>query len=236
MTSFSKFLKENQFSQVAVLLLLLLLLALGAIPGYLKGHWDWHEPPRVVTLKELKEIRHKGISLPGWKTVEQREQEVGAHKWSYQLIQKEGQQTSALLLLLPQNGPREQPQVEWTEIDSLWQWQTAQHRSAEFTVKPPQGSASANTEIKIEARFFRATANQQTFAVLQWYAWPTGGSSSQIAWFLADQLAQWRKNRAPWVAVSILFPMEPLGQVEKTWNEVKSIGQAVQGALMAGPL
>ncbi len=231
----TSFFKEKQFSQLVVLLLLLVLLALGAIPGYLKGRWEWREPPRIVALKELKQIRQTGISILGWKTVEQREQEIGSHKWSYQLIQKEGQQTKAIVLLLPQNGPRNQPQVEWTEIDSLWQWQTAQNRAAEFTVKQPQASASSNTEIKVQANFFRATANKQSFAVLQWYAWPTGGSASQITWFLADQSAQWHKHRAQWIAVCILLPMEPLGQVEKTWNEVKSIGQSVQSTLMSGP-
>ncbi|GAA6616582.1 cyanoexosortase B system-associated protein [Scytonema sp. NUACC26] len=235
MTSVSKFIKEKQFPQVVVLILLLVLLAVGAIPSYLKGRWEWREPPKIVNLKQLKQIRQKGISIPGWKTVEQREQEIGSHKWSYQLIQKEGQQTNAIVLLLPQNGPRDQPQVEWTEIDSLWQWQIAQNRAAEFTVKQPQTSGSSNTEIKVQANFFRATANKQSFAVLQWYAWPTGGSASQISWFLADLSAQWNKHRAQWVAVCILLPMEPLGQVEKTWNEVKSIGQSVQSTLVSGP-
>jgi hypothetical protein len=30
--------------------------------------------------------------------------------------------------------------------------------------------------------------------------------------------------------------MEPLGQVETTWNQAKSIGQTVQAALMTGLL
>lgn len=237
MISFPKFVKERQFSQVIALLLLLVLLVLGAVPGYFTGRWEWWNPPPVVSLKELKQIRQKGITVPGWKTVEQREQEMGGHKWSYQLLEKEGDKTKAFLLLLPQNGPREQPQVEWMEIKGFWQWQEAQHRTAEFSVKQPkQLKSGADTETKIQANFFRATVNEQTFAVLQWYAWSTGGSSSQITWFVADQLAQWHKHRAPWVAVCILFPMEPLGQVETTWNQVKSIGQTVQAALLAGPL
>lgn len=232
MISFSKFLKERRFSQVVALVLLLLLLAVGAIPGYLTGRWQWHDPPRVISLNQLKQIRQKGLTLPGWQTLEQREQEIGARKWSYQLIQKKGEQTKAILLLLPQNGPRDQPQVEWTEINSHWQWQSAQYRSAEFSVKP-KGSNAAR---KVEARFFRASTPQQTFAVLQWYAWPNSGNSSPLPWFLADQLAQWRKQRAPWAAVSILIFMEPFGQVETTWNDAQSIGQTVQAALMTGPL
>lgn len=88
MISFSKFLKERRFSQVVALVLLLLLLAVGAIPGYLTGRWQWHDPPRVISLNQLRQIRQKGLTLPGWQTIEQREQEIGARKWSYQLIQK----------------------------------------------------------------------------------------------------------------------------------------------------
>ncbi|WP_017318910.1 cyanoexosortase B system-associated protein [Mastigocladopsis repens] len=234
MISFSKFLKERQFSQVVALLLLLLLLVIGATPGYLTGRWEWREPPRITSIKELKHLRQKGLTLPGWQTIEQRQQEIGGRKWSYQVIHKQGDQTKAVVLLLPQTGSRDLP-VEWTEINSFWQWQVAQYRSANFTVKQPQGAGS-NTETKVEARFFRGSTNQQTFAVLQWYAWFNGGNSSPLPWFVVDQLAQWHKKRAPWVAVSVLIPMEPLGQVEKTWNEAKSVGQTVQTALMTGPL
>jgi cyanoexosortase B-associated protein len=234
MISFTKFLKERQFSQVVALLLLLLVLLLGAIPGYLTGRWDWQELPRITTLKELQNLPKKGLSLPGWQTVEQRQQQIGERKWSYQLIQKQTDQTKAILLLLPQTGSKEQPVVEWTEINSFWQWQIAQYRSADFTVKPQ--SSGSNAETKVEARFFRASTGQQTFAVLQWYAWSNGGHSSPLRWFVVDQIAQWHKKRAPWVAVSIVIPMEPLGQVETTWNQAKSIGQTVQAALMTGPL
>lgn len=234
MISFTKFLKERQFSQVVALLLLLLLLVIGAIPGYLTAHWDWQELPRITNLKELQNLPKKGLLLPDWKTLEQRQQQIGERKWSYQLIQKQSDQTKAILLLLPQTGSKEQPVVEWTEINSFWQWQIAQYRSADFTVKPQ--TAGSNAETKIEARFFRASTGQQTFAVLQWYAWSNGGHSSPLRWFVVDQLAQWQKKRAPWVAVSILIPMEPLGQVETNWNQAKSIGQTVQTALMTNLL
>ncbi|NMG08956.1 cyanoexosortase B system-associated protein [Brasilonema sp. UFV-L1] len=234
--SFAKFFKEHQFSQVIALLLLLLLLFIGAIPGYLTGRWEWRELPRLTSLQELKHLRQKGLILPGWQTIEQREQQIGEGKWSYQLIQKKGNKTKAILLLLPQTGARDQPLVEWTEINSLWQWQIAQFRSADFTVKSQRAESNA-AETKVQARFFRAsTKNQQTFAVLQWYAWSNGGHSSPLSWFAVDQAAQWHRKRAPWVAVSILIPMEPLGQVETTWNEAKSLGQTVQAALIAGPL
>ncbi|MBR8835746.1 MAG: cyanoexosortase B system-associated protein [Stigonema ocellatum SAG 48.90 = DSM 106950] len=235
MISFSKFLKERQLSQVVLLLLLLVLLTMGALPGYLTGHWEWQEPPPVINLKNLKELRHNGLSLPGWQTIEQREEVISGHKWSYQVITKQGAKTQAILLLQPQNGPQDQPEVEWTEINSWGQWDVAQYRSAEFTVKPPQASKS-NAEAKIKARFFRASTKQQTVAVLQWYAWLNGGNQSPLPWFFRDQLAQWRKNRVPWVAVSILLPMEPFGKVETTWQEAHSLGETVQAALMASVL
>jgi cyanoexosortase B-associated protein len=240
MISFSKFLRERQIPQVAAILLLLLLLGIGAVPGYLTGRWQWKQPPPVATLKELKEIQKKGLNLPGWQTVERQEQQVGGHKWSFQVIKKEGSPTQAILLLLPQRGPKDQPQVEWTDVNSSLQWDVAQERPAEFSIK--QSASGSNTDIKVKARFFRGHTNQptfvapnrQTFAVLQWYAWADGGDPSPLRWFLSDQLAQWRQQRTPWVCVSILLPMEPLGKVETSWKEVQSIGETVQAALMAG--
>ena len=232
MISLSRFFKERQFLQIAALFLLVLLLAIGALPGYLKGNWQWKEPPPIINLGELKQLRKTGLTLPEWKITQQQEQKLGSGKWSLQIMEKEDSQQTAILLLLPQNGPKEQPQVEWTEISSWgriqWgKWQVAQYREAQFTFKQPQ----LKDEVNVKARFFRASSNNQTFAVLQWYAMPNGGHFSPLNWFWADQLAQWRKQRVPWVAVSLLVPMEPLGQVETTWQQVKSLGKTVQTAL-----
>ncbi len=230
MISFSKLLKENQFPKVAALLLLLLLLVIGAVPGYMAGQWQWQKLPSITSIKQLRQLRSQGLNLPGWETIEKGEQLIGGRKWLMQITKKQGTQTQAILLLLPQTGSKDQPEVEWTEIQSWQQWNVAQYRPAEFTVK------QASTEVKVEARFFRASTDKQTFAVLQWYAMPNGGNPSPLQWFVADQLAQLRKQRAPWVGVSIMIPMEPLGQVETTWSLTKSIGETVQAALMAGPL
>lgn len=229
----SKLLKERYFAQLVVLLLLLLILFVGAVPGYLKGNWQWQQPAPVTNLKKLKQIRQTGLTIPGWQTIEQIEQPIGEQKWSLQLIKKLQTNTEAMLLLLPQNGPRKQPQVEWTEINSWgrsrWgQWNIAQSRLVEFTVKQPPA--------KVKAVFFRAATTEQTFAVLQWYAWRDGGNPSTLQWLLADQLAQLQKQRAAWVAVSILLPMEPLGKIDTFWSEVKSIGETVQATLMTSVL
>jgi cyanoexosortase B-associated protein len=228
MVYFIKLLKQRQFTQVAVLLLLLLLLVIGAVPGYLKGRWQWQEPPHVHNLKQLKDLRQTNLNIPGWQTTDQREQTIGGRKWSLQLIKKD-EKTQAVVLLLPQNGPRDQPQVEWTEINGWQQWDVAQERTAEFTVPNPKAS---NTTVKVEARFFRGVTPQQTFAVLQWYASPKGGHPAPINWFLADQVAQWSHKRVAWVGACILVPIEPLGQVEQSWTLVQSLAQEVQASLM----
>jgi cyanoexosortase B-associated protein len=237
MVSLSKVLKEKQLSYLVVLVLLLLLLGLGGVSGYFTGRWQWKQPPPVSTLKELKAIRKTGITIPGWQTVEQAEQQVGEHKWSVQILKQATAKTQAILLLLPQNGPRDQPEVEWTEINGWgkfrWgKWDIAQERAVEFNVKQPNNSGS-NSDIPVKARFFRVTTQQDTFAVLQWYAFANGGDPLPLRWFVADQLAQLRKNRVPWVAVSIMLPIEPLGQIETTWPLAKSLGETIQTTLMA---
>ena len=239
MNPLSKFLKEKQLTHAAVLLLLLLLFLIGGVPGYLTGKWQWKQPPPVPNLTELREIRKTGITLPDWQTIEQAEQFVSTSRWSLQVIKQEGTQNQAILLLHPQNGPMDQPEVEWTDINSWgktrWkQWDIAQYRSVEFTVNSPPKSG-ANTETQVKARFFRVSTPQETFAVLQWYAMPNGGHPSPFRWFLADQLAQWHQNRVPWVSVCIMMPMESFGQVETTWALVESLGKTVQATLMASP-
>jgi len=236
MISFSKVLKEKQLIYVVVLVLLLLLLAMGGITGYFTGHWQWKQPPPVSTLNELRKIRKTGLTIAGWQTVEQTEQQVGEHKWSLQIIKQASSPTQVILLLLPQNGPRDKPEAEWTEVNgwarSRWgKWDIAQSRSLEFLVKQSLNSSSS-PEVTVKARFFRASTQQNTFAVLQWYAFSNGGDTSPFRWFFADQLAQWQKHRIPWVAVSIFIPMEPLGEVETTRSLAKSLGEAVQTTLM----
>jgi cyanoexosortase B-associated protein len=234
MNFLSKHFQEQRLAQTAVLLLLLLLLVIGGVPGYLTGKWLWKQPPSVANLKELRNIRKVGLNLPGWKTMEQAEQEIGEHKWSLQLIKQENSSTQALILLLPQNGPMNQPEIEWTDINGWgkirWgKWDIDQYRDVKFIVKQLNNS-------QIEARFFRASSARQTFAVLQWYATPNGGNTSPWRWFAADQLAQWRQQRVPWVAVSILIPIEYLGEVEKSWSLAQSLGETIQTTLVAGPL
>ena len=231
-----KFFQQKQLAHVAVLLLFIMLLILRGIPGYMTGSWQWKQPPDVANLTALREMRKTGITLPNWQTVQQAEQLVSTSRWSFQILKQQGTQNQAILLLHPQNGLMDQPEVEWTDINSWgksrWpRWDIAQFRWAEFMVKGKPKS-EANSKTKVYARFFRVYTQQETFAVLQWYAMPNGGHPSPWRWFLSDQLAQWHQNRVPWVSVSIMIPMEPLGQVETAWPLAQSIGETVQATLM----
>ena len=233
-------LKKNNIPQIFAFLLLVLILFIAGFPGYLSGNWQWKEPPSVANLKEVKQIRQTGLNISGWETLETVQRQIGGQKWLWQKIKQKNSDKISYLLLLPQNGPRNQPQTEWTEIKGFWQWKIAQFEKREFTFEPkikPVAKVSqyknSDNNYQIEADFFRAVfKNRQTYAVLQWYATPGGGSPSTFKWFVADQMAQLRKERVPWVAVNIMIPIEPLGEVKKHWSTVQSLGQQVQTSLI----
>ena len=235
-------LQRSQFSKVFLLCFLLVLMAIGAVPSYWAGSWPWANPPRVTNLKQLKNIRQAGLALPGWQTQQQHTVTIGGHKWSIQELQQD-EKTPVTLLLLPQEDRKAQPEVEWMDINGFKEWQTDQERRLQFKVETPLQTGTQKTEepgtsaarptsFDVKARFFRGWTRQQTFAVLQWYAWPGGGNPAPSAWFWADQKAQLHRRRLPWVAVSILMPMEPLAEVDTALPLAKSLGQTVQAALM----
>lgn len=215
-----------QLPKVVLLLLLIVLVSIGAVPGYLSGKWRWAEPPKIATLSELNNLRNNGITLPGWKTIDRRISKIGEHKWLVQAI--EADQSKAILLFFPQKGPRDQPEVEWSDISGYQRWKTDSFKQVEFAA--PQAAVS------VTARFFRGWTNEQNYAVLQWYASSKGGHPAPSHWFFADRIAQWQNRRVPWVAVSVLVPIEPLDEVEKHWPKVKSLAESIQATLMAGPL
>jgi cyanoexosortase B-associated protein len=235
---------------------LLLLFALGALPGYLSGRWQWASPPSVQQLKQLKTLKQKGLTLSGWQTVKSNEIDIGGHKWRLQEIEQTMSDrpststtnantttpTRALLLLLPQTGKTEQPQVEWADIDGRQRWTDDLHQRLKFTVESPvatQGqSAQATTPTKpstvvnVEARFFRGWNQQQTYAVVQWYATTQGGNATPSHWFWVDRFAQWQGYRVPWVAVSILIPLDPLEEIDPIKPLALTLAKTVQSALL----
>ncbi|MEG4031737.1 MULTISPECIES: cyanoexosortase B system-associated protein [unclassified Microcoleus] len=229
MISAQKLMQRYQLSKIMILVFLLVLVGAVAIPGYATGRWPWTNPPTLANLKQLRSVRQNGLKIPGWQVIAvQNNVQIGAHRWLVQEIKKD--KTIAILLLLPQNYPKNQPQVEWLDIDGFHRWQTDSHRTLRFTVKlaPIPGQTPPN----VEARFFRSWTRQQTFAVVQWYAWPNGGSPTTSRWFWEDSIARLSNRRASWVAVSIILPIQPQGDIKIAQPLLESLGESVQAKLI----
>lgn len=227
--------KRSRLTSAILIGFLAILVAIAALPGYLNLKWRWMEPPPVITLRQLQGLRQTGLTLPGWESVNQQEIPIGGHNWSIQSLQR-GEQT-AFLLLLPQNGPLDQPQVAWVDINGFQQQQSRQWRTDSRQIKPFNLAATPeHPEANVKARYLRGWNQSQTYAILQWYAWPGGGHPAPSEWFWVDRMAQTRRDRAPWIAVCVLIPIEPLGDIEQVWPVAQSLGETIQSTLMAGPL
>lgn len=226
--------KSYQLSKIVVLLFLLILVTAEAIPSYLKGEWAWMKPPQVATLKELKLLRREGLTLPGWAKSAHFNLMISGHKWLAQELKHDGK--SAILLLLPQNDRKDKPQVEWTDLKGFHNWKTDSYQTLNFTVDLQEKIPKNSQDISVDAQFFRSWDQKQTFAVLQWYAQPSGGSATPSSWFWEDSKAQLFNRRVPWVAVCILIPLEPLADIEKARPLAIFFGQNVQLALMKDAL
>ncbi|NET30584.1 MAG: cyanoexosortase B system-associated protein [Cyanothece sp. SIO1E1] len=234
--------KRIEVIRIGLLLLLLVMLVMGAIPSYLTGQWPWMHQPKVTSIKQLQTLQQEGLSLPDWTTVQQQIMQIGNNKWSVQEMEWQGTPSQAnqsdkiILLLLPQTWHTNRPQVEWMDINGAQNWTVDSRRRVRFAADRSD-AISAQPPIQIEARFLRGWNRQQTYAVLQWYAWPHGGNPAPGPWFWVDQRSQWRdRQRTPWVAVSLLIPIKPLGKIEPYIDFAKSLGQTIQSALISGPL
>ena len=213
--------KSDRILQITLLVFLSILLAIGTVPGYLAGKWQWQNPTAVKVLGELKQIRKQGIEIPGWRTTEQKSVVVGEHPWSIQNIESATKET-ATVFLFTQNGPRDQPQVEWSEIDGAQRWKRDSESQQNFTVN----------QVPVTARLFRAWNSKRTYAVMQWYAWSEGGHPEPSRWFFADRLAQFQGKRQPWIAVSILLPMEPLDDLNQYRDKIIALAQPIESRLL----
>ncbi|MGA9380258.1 MAG: cyanoexosortase B system-associated protein, partial [Phormidium sp.] len=104
-----KLAKQNiKLNQIILLLFLLIIFLVGAVPGYLQKHWAWEKPLPVTTISQMRQIRQKGLELPGWQTKTTKEVLVSGEKWLYQEVQIDPQ-TTAILLLRPQKDDKDQP-------------------------------------------------------------------------------------------------------------------------------
>lgn len=209
-------------SQLALLCLLALIAAIAALPGYFQGNWSWSDVPLVMNIHHLKSSRNPGLNLPGWSTVEQTEIQIGEHFWGVQTVEGGGE-SPITLFFMPQEYYRMQPQVEWTDLQGTERWKTDSHQTLTFSLPGEAGG-------EVKANFFRAW-REQTFAVVQWYAWYHGGNSDPAHWFWADQQAQLRRQRVPWIAVCLKIPIDPLSDLDSHRPFAKSLAQTVQTAL-----
>lgn len=230
--------------QLVVLCVLAIALA-GAIPGYLGGKWAWQHTPKLDHLAQLKVVQQEGLTLPGWRTLEQTTVEIGGHRWSAQSMvpasspaNETKSQKAIWLLLRPQTWERDLPQIDWTDINGVQQWTTDSHQQIRFTAAAGQSGSSqvspaSEDASEVTARFFRGWTEQGTSAVLQWYAWSNGGHPAPSHWFWADQGQQFRhRQRLEWVAVSIQMPINPLDDLEVAQPDAEALGQLVQSTLM----
>jgi hypothetical protein len=236
-----------------VVALLALFVAVSALPQYVSG-WPWSTPPTVPNQSALTGLRDRGIDLPGWQSDEQVTTKIGGDSWSIQQMSAKADPapdpatapspavpSSAaasappiFVLLRPQVWHADQPEVEWLDIRGSQHWQTDSSQTLSFTVPGnPNDLNKAEQIVRIKGEFFRAWSKTQTYAVLQWYAWPTGGSASPARWFWADQAAQWQRHqRMPWVAVNIWIPIDPLGDILPQKDLAELLGKNLQQRLL----
>lgn len=214
--------RRLSISQLALLFLLAVVAAIAALPGYFQGNWSWSDVPLVRNIHHLKRSRNPGLNLPGWRTGQQVETQIGEHFWGIQTLEREGE-APITLFFMPQDYYRTQPQVEWTDLQGVEGWKTDSRQTFTFSLPGKPGA-----EVKVN--FFRAW-RQQTFAVVQWYAWYQGGSPNPASWFWVDQQAQLRRQRVPWIAVCLKIPIDPLSDLDDHRAFAKSLAQAVQVTL-----
>ncbi|HEY9646160.1 MAG TPA: cyanoexosortase B system-associated protein [Chroococcidiopsis sp.] len=237
-----------------IVVFVLAIAAVSAVPNYITGQWFWKNPPEIAALSALRDLQKSGLELPGWTTADQSVGEIGGHKWSVQTLQRStpdsapaSSPTSSLtgsadappaviLLLRPQTFYKDQPQVDWMDVKGAQHW-TADHlRSVQFKgslTGSLAGAPSDSPEVTVKARYLRGWNQKQTYAVVQWYAWATGGSPSTGDWFWADQWEQLSdRQRMPWIAVSLLIPIKPLGDIESSQEFALSLSQTIQSELM----
>jgi cyanoexosortase B-associated protein len=239
--------KPFQLSQTLKLVIVVFVLAIAALPvlpNYVTQNWSWQNPPDVPTLSQLRALAETGLTVPGWQSRDQQVVEISGKEWLVQTLTAPAELSAstvsgatAVLMLRPQTWHLDQPQVEWMDINGDQHWTVDRQQRLRFSVPSSQSTSNSARSVDVTARFFRGWSQKQTYAVLQWYAWSTSGSPAPSHWFWADQLAQWHKRqRMPWVAVSLLIPIQPLEEIEPAQPLAASLGETIQSALMSAVL
>ncbi|NJR68983.1 MAG: cyanoexosortase B system-associated protein [Synechococcales cyanobacterium CRU_2_2] len=221
--------------QLVVLLLLLGLLLFGTASSYLRGQWSWQKAPEVSALKQLGNLQKRGLELPGWSVVEKIDAfPIGGHSWVAKQLQATGSSPISAnplpanfqpwVLLRAQLASHDMPQMDWTDIQGQFRWSEDDVRRISLTT--PSGS-------QIEARFARGWQPGGAYAVVEWYAWPGGGSPEPGDWFWRDRAAQLKGNRVPWVAAAVLMPMPPGAELDSMQPLAEAMLNQVQAGIEA---
>jgi len=245
--SLPKFLRSYSRRKLVLLLFLLALLLAGALPRYLRGNWSNTDLPQTDSLPRLRFIAEAGVTLSNWETAYQQRISLGSGEWLFQEMQAVDRDklgdfpADFYLMLRPQTANDLQPQVEWTDIklfiknlhlppDRVEETPLTidSYRQLEFSI-PGEGEGDATAT----ARFFRAWTPFQTYAVVEWYAWPEGGHYSIDRWFWAERRARLAGDRVPWAAVAIFIPIEPLGEIEEVEPFARFLAKKVHIALQS---
>jgi cyanoexosortase B-associated protein len=230
----------QRWVKIGLVLALATLAALAIGPAYFTGQWPWVTPPQVPQLERLQALQDQGLSLPGWTLTSHRQITINQQDW----LLSEYQRSTAphnpgpppwppvshmVLLLHPQPWHSDQPQLEWLDLASAQDLTLTSRRRVTLTAsrQPPQITATAS--------FSHGRNQQHTVAALQWYAWPRGGHPSPGAWFWNNQWSQLTDHSlTPWIAVSLLLPMEPLAEVAPYQALAVDLGSAIQQQLSSG--
>ena len=212
--------KSKSWLRWLIVVILTAIIAVVSIPHYLADQWPWQSPPGVPQIRAIRELKETGLAIDGWSEDFQQKITIGGSQWSVQQLTNasSSNQEQMVIFLKPQAQANDQPEVEWIDLEGAQEWQTSDHRRMRM------GSLSLDT--------FRAWNSDQTFAVGQWYSLPEGGHPAPYYWFWRDQTYQWKRGeRLPWVAVSVLIPMPPLGDVSLFYPNLERLSQLVHTAL-----
>ncbi|MEM9904169.1 MAG: cyanoexosortase B system-associated protein [Cyanobacteria bacterium P01_D01_bin.44] len=213
-----------------IVAILAILVAVNALPRYFSGQWPWSPAPSVPQIEALRNIRKAGLAIPGWQQVVQETATFGGDTWSVQQFASQPAGAPVVLLLRPQAQASDQPEVEWLDLKGAQKWTM----DSSQRMKIEKAATADTSAYQLQANFLRVWNSQQTYAALQWYAWPQGGHPSPSRWFWGDQKAQLQSHqRLPWVAATLLVPIAPLGDSEAARPMIQSLGQQVQTALQA---
>lgn len=208
-----------RFKWLIIAVLAIIIFAV-AIPQYFSAKWPWQSPPDVAQIRDIRALKDNGLTLAGWTEEFQQKIQIGGDQWSVQQLAhtNTANPTQMVLFLKPQGQSKDQPEVEWIDLQGSQKWQTSHQRRLRV------GHLTIDT--------FRAWTANQTFAVAQWYAMPQSGHPAPSRWFWKDQWYQWsRGDRLPWVGVSVLLPMQPLGDIAPMYPELERLSQQIQMSL-----